>query len=136
MNETVSTATAVTSRRPHAGTAVAIALAVGLLIAGAAYAARTGAFTLSDPALGASANARTMLAHTTGVTHARHHARLLAWHAPRVPKVRAHSPTVITPPPRVVTITAPAPAPQPVATPAPAPAPAPTGENDNGGSDG
>jgi hypothetical protein len=143
MNSAISSAAG--TRRPRVGVALIAALVVGGLVAGGAYAQRAGAFSLSDPGLTQSAAMRAQLASAvTPAARAKGGSGLLAWRAPKVPKVKPAAPRVITPPPQVITTytTAPAPAPAPqqaaAAAPAPAPAPAPTTghEDDNGGGGG
>jgi hypothetical protein len=143
MNSAVSTPKAAGTHRPRVGMALIAALLLGGLVAAGAYAQRSGVLSMSDPGLTQSAAMRAQLASgTIGVAKAKHHhASLLAWHAPKVPKITKVTPRVITPPPRVVTISAPAPAPAPApqpaaaaATSAPAPvaAPAPTTQHEDG----
>jgi hypothetical protein len=136
MTSATTGSVAVGSRRPQAGVALIAALAFGCLVAVAAYADRTGALTPAAGALSQSAAARAQLASALASTRApAAHGRLLAWKAPRVPKVRPAAPL----PPRVVTISAPAPvaaAPAaPAAAPAPAPAPTHNGDDSGGGDD-
>jgi hypothetical protein len=150
MNSAVSTSSAAGTHRPRVGMALIAALLLGVVVAGGAYAQRTGVLSMSDPGLTQSAAMRAQLTSAiTGVGKATHHHKssLLAWHAPKVPKVKKAAHRVITLPPRVVTVSAPAPAaapaaPAPAAAAAPAPAPAPTpttqgedGQNGGGGDD-
>jgi hypothetical protein len=122
------------SQRPQVGMALLIALLFGGLVAAGAYADRIGALSPASSGLTQSAAARAQLARAAAATPAagaKAHG-LLAWHAPRIPRI--HPPVSL--PPRVVTISAPAPAATapPVAQPqAAAPVAAPTHTSDDSG---
>jgi hypothetical protein len=143
MNSAISTSSGARTHRPRVGMALIAALLLGVVVAGGAYAQRAGVLSMSDPGLTQSAAMRAQLASAiTGKAQPHHRSSLLAWHAPKVPKLKKAVHRVITPPPRVVSISAPAPAPAPqpaaapAAAPAPVAAPAPTTHHDDEGTNG
>ncbi len=119
-----------------ATSAVIIAVVAAVLVTGVALAARGLTSASADSALQASAKARAAL-QAQAPAHAKPGARLMGWHAPKVPK--AHAATYGAPSIRTIYV-----AQHTTATPAPQPAPAPSttsarpsddGSDGGGGSD-